>query len=214
MPEDKITPEEKLLKIIEGSTPAGKSKLPQFGGKDKGFKPADLVLSLKSLLRFDKEKLKNFRLESLNKFLIALCVLLTVYLVFDFVMTSLSFSKNMKNIGSGIVIKAAGQSKQLIIDADLKEVVAMTKKRNIFSFIPPKPDVDAGKKGPDISKLMGSLKLVGILWSDNPQAMIEDTTERKTYLLGAGELIGEISVKKIFKDKVIMGKGDQEWELR
>ena len=90
----------------------------------------------------------------------------------------------------------------------------MTKKRNIFSFLPPKPPVDLINKNAEISQLVANLKLVGILWSATPQAMIEDNKEKKTYLLATGEKIGELVIKSILRDKVIIAKGDQQWDLR
>jgi len=62
--------------------------------------------------------------------------------------------------------------------------------------------------------MVKNLKLVGILWSENPQVMIEDTKQTKTYLLSIGETIGELQIKRILKDKVVVGKDDVEWEIR
>jgi type II secretory pathway component PulC len=44
--------------------------------------------------------------------------------------------------------------------------------------------------------------------------MIEDTAEQKTYFLSTGENLKNITVKKIFKDKVILNRDGQEFELR
>ena len=49
-----------------------------------------------------------------------------------------------------------------------------------------------------------SLKLVGISWSDNPDAIIEDTKDTKTFFVKIGQKIGDVKVQAIFKDKVVL----------
>jgi len=217
MPEDKITPEEKLLKIIEGpkagGVPGGKFPLgvPKSTG---GFKLDSIFSRIKGLLRFDKEKLKRFDLNACIKILAGLSVLLTVFLFFDFFRGSMSFSKRLKDITSGAYGPGIERKKKLIIEVNLAQALGANKKRNMFSFIPPKAVIEFDSARVEIQQLVSNLKLVGILWSDSPQAMIEDNREKKTYLVGAGERIGELTVKKILKDRVIIGKGEQEWDLR
>lgn len=54
------------------------------------------------------------------------------------------------------------------------------------------------------------LKVVGIMWSDTPQVIIEDTVERRTFLLSAGDEIKGARVKEILKDRVILSYDSQE----
>ena len=58
------------------------------------------------------------------------------------------------------------------------------------------------------------LKLVGISWSDDPYAMIEDTRALRTFFLKRGEKIGEIKIQAIFRDKVILNYHGEEIELK
>ena len=58
------------------------------------------------------------------------------------------------------------------------------------------------------------LKLVGISWSNDPDAMIEDTKALRTFFVKRGGLIGEIKVQAIFKDKVVLNYAGEEIELR
>jgi hypothetical protein len=44
--------------------------------------------------------------------------------------------------------------------------------------------------------------------------MLEDAKEQKTYLVSPGDNIGDLKVKKILADKIIISKGGHEWELR
>ncbi len=66
----------------------------------------------------------------------------------------------------------------------------------------------------DISAQLKNLKLVGIIWSDKPQAIIENTVENKTLLLNIGDQMDKVKIMKIYQDKVILGADGQEWELR
>ena len=58
------------------------------------------------------------------------------------------------------------------------------------------------------------LKLVGISWSNDPDAMIEDTKASRTFFVKRGQLIGEIKVQAIFKDKIVLSYAGEEIELR
>jgi hypothetical protein len=65
-----------------------------------------------------------------------------------------------------------------------------------------------------IVELSQKLKLVGISWSDDPDAMIEDTKALRTFFIKRGQMIGDLKVQAIFKDKVILSYGTEEVELR
>ena len=55
-----------------------------------------------------------------------------------------------------------------------------------------------------------NLKLVGISWSNNPDALIEDTEALRSFIVRKGDMIGEVKVDDILKDKVLLGfKGEQ-----
>jgi hypothetical protein len=59
------------------------------------------------------------------------------------------------------------------------------------------------------------LRLVGISWSNDPDAMIEDTKAQRTLFLKSGQTIdGDIKVESISKDKVMISYGGEEIELR
>jgi len=209
MQQDNITPEEKLLKIIEN--PARSSL------KQKIHLPGGSFLSkFKTLPVFAKNKIKikEINLHTLNQVLIGLGILLSAVLIFVFIKQSFGFSMRLKNIAAGASLKQAENKKTLVLDAGLKEMLSEASKRNMFSFIPPKPASATMQISVEIAQIIANLKLVGVIWSDKPQAMIEDSKEKKTYLLSAGEQIGVITIEKIFKDKVVLKKGDQEWELR
>jgi type II secretory pathway component PulC len=58
---------------------------------------------------------------------------------------------------------------------------------------------------------MQKLRLAGIAWSDNPDAMIENIETNETYFLKQDDLInGKLKIEAIFRNKVILSyQGDQ-----
>lgn len=59
-----------------------------------------------------------------------------------------------------------------------------------------------------------TLKLVGISWSNDPDAIIEDTKDTKTFFVKTGQKIGDVKVQAIFKDKVVLSYQGEETELK
>jgi len=55
---------------------------------------------------------------------------------------------------------------------------------------------------------------VGVIWSANPQAMVEDTQNHKTSLVSTGDYLGQLKVNKITRNSVVLEKDREEWELR
>ena len=207
--EEKITPEEKLLKIIENPglekrkiiSPAVKQQfsLKKIKGMISGFK-------------LNKDLLKRFDLRMATKIAALACVCFTFFWIFDFIRSGVTLNKRFDKL---MVDSASAQNKETVLPAlnvDMNELSQQLRARNIFSFMPTR--AVAGELTTEVPVAITNYKLVGIMWSDNPQAMIEDTKEQKTYLLGNGEALGQVKVKKIFRDKVVIGKDEQEWELR
>ena len=58
------------------------------------------------------------------------------------------------------------------------------------------------------------MKLVGIAWSDNPDAMIEDTKVKKTYFVKQGDIINGVRIERIFRDKVVLTYKGEKIELK
>jgi len=209
MIKDDITPEEKLLKIIENPA-AQKQKVP----------PAIQINAarIKSLLlwfkkpHIDKGVFKRFDLRMANKMVAVLCGVFTVLWIFDFVMTKIVLTNNVDNLKKGVDISNPASANIPLPDINMDDLLASLRTRNIFTFIPPKSQTT--EVASDVMSLINNMKLVGIIWSDNPQAMIEDTKEQKTYLLNQGEQLGQVKIKTIYRDKVVVTKEGQDWELR
>ena len=87
--------------------------------------------------------------------------------------------------------------------------------RNIFKIGAKKVAADQGASDQSkIQEFTKSLKLVGISWSSDPDAMIEDTKAARTFFIKKDQKIGELTVKEIAKDKVILTYEGEDVELR
>ena len=207
MEKDNTTPEEKLLKIIENPELSEKRKVP---GKEEISGKLNELISRYKNLHFDINALKNVEVRTINKIVAVICAVITLFVIYDVVHNNIIFGRKFQNITAEPAGTAAERAKAINIDVKVKDVLSQARNRNIFTLLPPKPTtierVDIG--GPV------ELKLVGVLWSDNPQAMIENIKEQKTYFVGVGDKIGVVTVKAIMQNKVILSKDTEEWELR
>lgn len=208
MAKDKMTPEERLLKIIENPDTEKRSTPIVHRAGAIGIKG---IKDWFNNIHFDKNSLKKLDLNLIARLIAVICIIITLVWIFDFSKTGLNLNKRFKQIASQKGPAGPDEVRPPDIDIGIDEMMSQANKRNIFTFIPTKEEAQAAVSvGPTLS----NFKLVGILWSDNPQAMIENSKEQKTYLVGRADKIGDLDVKNILRDKVILGKEDQEWELR
>ncbi len=208
MAKDDMTPEERLLKIIENpNTPKRQESL---AAKVRSFDPGS-IKEWFSGIRMDKDLLKKINLKAINKIIAVICALITLIWIFDFGRGGIALAKRFKKISSGESLVSSDEGKWPKIDVTITDATIQARKRNIFTFLPTKEEAASAVS---VGPTLGNFKLVGILWSDNPQAMIENSQEQRTYFVSNGDKIGELTVKKILRDKVMLGKDDQEWELR
>ena len=121
----------------------------------------------------------------------------------------------------GLEIKKAAEG-STIGDVSLLKAVSFyldrVNRRNIFEMgeLPPEEGVEVVVEPVPSGSIEGtqSLRLVGISWSDIPDAMIEDAAALRTFFVKEGEMIGKYKVKAIFKNKVILSGAGEEIELR
>lgn len=191
MDEKKLTPEDRLLKAIEKPKEQGRPIRPLRQAKLRWQAPA---LSLRLV----------------NNALIISAALVTILFVFGFVSDRMRFKKRFALIVQTSPTEAKEALERPAIKVDLAPSLRQAKKRNIFTLKPQAPVIKKRTPRKDIT----TLKLVGILWSKNPQVMIEDTEENKTYLLNAGEEISRWKVEKIYRDRVVLINEAGKWELR
>ena len=204
------TPEEQLLNLIEkGGGDPGAVKLKQrrfslasiFKKLELSFKVglADITARLKSGTREPDLKV-------LNKGLIVIAVVLTGYLIADFV---------FKQPDINLLYDRVSAKKRPILPEKPEEIkgevrpflhyLEMVQRRDVFSPVElKKAKEEAEIKKSDLSELAKDLSLVGIAWGRNPQAMIEDKQAKKTYFLKDGETINEFTIETILKNRVIL----------
>lgn len=212
---DRLTPEEKLLKIIEDpASVVGRRKFFQSKNQPKKKKLPDpkILMSKIKGFRINKASLKRFDLPLANKIAIVICSMFTIFLFLSFIKDSIGFKKHFtKLIAEASVVSTKDEN---LPNLDVKEadLLQEARRRNMFSFLPPETKTEVFTT--EVPTVITNFKLVGILWSDNPQAMIEDTKEQKTFLVNTGDEISQLKIKRIFRDKVILGKDEREWELR
>lgn len=200
MAEEKITPEERLLKIIENPS-AEKIKAPSPPAKSGA-----AAISRGEISRY-------LSLETVNKAAMVVCAFVTIFAVYDYLMFRDGLARRYREVTTGITpYKPGGRSVDMLRD-NMSGLLEKYKQRNIFSFLPP-PAEGPSAAASETSRQITNLKLVGVIWSDNPQAMIEDVKDKKTFLVGAGDRVGELTVDKILRDRVMIAKDGKEWELR
>ena len=87
--------------------------------------------------------------------------------------------------------------------------------RDLFREGGPVVEADAEPEASAASQIAADLTLVGIAWSSNPDAIVEDKSTQKTYFLKKGQIFGSrVKVEGIFKNKVVLSYQGEEFELK
>jgi hypothetical protein len=223
MPNANTTPEERLLKIIEGTVnpaPPSLALSAKGGGSKFKFDFGRLEEKVKNLFS-DKSSLNNLDLGKVNKAIAGVCVVFTIFWIFNFAREDFVFKERLEKIKIGAAGSTYKEENGPSMYVRIGELMANAAKRNIFKWPSQGNEAVQVSTGPTLKQkasavagTSGGIKLVGIIWTDNPQAMLEDAKEQKTYLVSAGDNIGDLKIKKILSDKIIVSKGGQEWALR
>lgn len=216
---DKQTSDERLLKLIEGSGERKGKPVIAPRGERKTFAgqlPAKLNFPA---LKAELKKLK-ISLFSLNKGLIGLAILLTLiflYTLFSAPVVPKSNAVFFTPQDSSAIIKliTAGESQGLA----RKNILNQDLTRDFF--LPPgSKSIAYTQDGiQDLTEEVKNLKLVGIIWSKNPEVMIENAQDSRTYTFKKGESFAEqFKVKEISRNSVTLEiatpDGPKDYELR
>ena len=218
MSKDRLTPEEKLLQVIDN--PAGAKPEGALGRLRRQVSASSLGMGrLFDRLRSDRPGSGPMvTLRVVNRGLAIISGVLALAWLADFLILRSEFLTRLEMVERTQLIAPTQVKGFSLPNLDFADVLERAKARNLFTFVPPKVETPAPTAPvvEDLTPYVAQLKLVGIIWSDNPQAMIEQTKEEKTYLLGAGEMIGPLRIKNILREKVLLVSqtGDHEWELR
>lgn len=164
---------------------------------------------------------KQLDIKALNNLLGLGAAVLTVYALSSFSVSALRLRRIPYEKTE---FKGIGKTDSFKEDSLLKNAVSyyleQIRQRDIFRMGPkkeegavPEPQEPQGPSG-EIIEATAHLKLVGISWSNDPDAMIEDTKALKTFFVKRGQMLGDVRVQAIFKDKVILHYRGEEVELR
>ncbi|MFA4933526.1 MAG: hypothetical protein WC574_03730 [Candidatus Omnitrophota bacterium] len=213
---DKQTSDERLLKLIEGS---GEQKHKQAGSPwtKRPLMPTKLgVPELKLMLKNLKIDVRSF-----NKGLIALCILFTFVFLYTLLSAPIVPKSNAAFFipeSSSAIVKliSSGQAQGLV----RKSISAQDIRRNFF--LPPGSKVSpssAENKEQDLTEETKDFKLVGIIWSQNPEVMIENAKDSRTYILRKGDTFNEqFKVKDISRNSAMLematDEGPKQFEIR
>ncbi len=206
---NKESSDEKLLKLIEGT-----ARVPHMSSVGVMRKKKSFGMAF-SFLRF-KPRLTVY---NINKGLFVVSLLLSLVFFYNFIAGNRYLSSgflldSVNNISSFKKPKSDVNKGGLTI----QEYLDSLDRRNIF--LAPGSSQKESLDNIAVTDLVKDLKLVGIIWSNNPEAMIEDALEGKTYLLKKGEKFaqGHFKVKDITRSSAILDviteNKNIEYELR
>lgn len=228
-----ITSEKQLLSIIENPEGVNEFKMRARGGK-RGPSPLFSAAMWRERFFFLTDRIKKLfspaSIKSLveknliNRVLFFGALLAASYAIADFSYL-LNYGERMEDLETRRYEKSDSEFSLKFATEDKGEEYYLAKvgERNIFRMgyvVPePEPEVPVEREArynpiPAIVELTQDLKLVGISWSDKPDALIEDAKAFRTFFVREGQMIGEVRVEQILKDKVVLKHGEDTVELK
>jgi len=210
-----ISPEEKLLSIIKGKQNTPDSGAPRPEIKDtKPVSPSPwskIDGYVLAVLKNDFLKNSVLNAEALrifNKYAVVAAALVTVYLFLDIILISPSrraASVIAKTAVSGTPVAVLAEKKMPIETKGYSHYSNRMSGKNIFrggSFLESESQTAALDASAELPG--GGLGLVGIIPGKDPQAIVEDKKNKKTYYLFKGQSINGITAEDINKNKVVL----------
>ena len=125
----------------------------------------------------------------------------------------------LKNVGSSLLYKIifwACLALVVVTSFYLLKKIAETAEFHNVDIKTPSGKISASEQiVPEKSySSLSHLSLVGILWTDRPQAIIEDEKRQKTYLAYEGDMVNEYKIKKITQSQVEISYNGQDEILK
>lgn len=201
-----FSPEERLLNLIKRRktrTKEGLDKRPSVPPQEPIDYKQKINTALSSVSGLNNAiHLKNIKI--LNTFFFAILVIIIIYFVIEIFLIPAEepalpdvIKPDKPHVPEEIMAEPYSYySKEL----KAKEVFKPLVKEEIRESIPEIP----------IEELIGNLALLGIVAGENPQAIIEDKKQQKTFFLREGESAGGILLKKIADGTVtVIYKGEE-----
>lgn len=222
-----VTPEKQLLRLIEEqqiNPPGLNTRLIKRRGLSL-FSPSAWLGRISFLKEAFKKRSRRGRPHSLgvkllNRILCFFIFILAFYFISNLFSSLVDSRKNLRNLESGTLKSAdyAGVGEAAFSKKAASYYFEKIRERDIFKMghKDSSANQETFQKGPSarIIEATQHLNLVGISWSNDPDAMIEDTRALRTFFVRRGQMIGEVKVQAIFKDKVVLGYDGEEIELK
>jgi hypothetical protein len=217
------TPERELLKFIEGKHSSPDIKVKSSARKGRSFFSLGGLRGRFSYFRARAGKLSfgefGKDLRSINIMLIVATVLIAAGIIFDLSQAITGMPDKLEAAFAIDSSRPSYEPKEVVPLDNLSSYLEYARQRDIFQMVSKvQPEVSVAAQAqvtvkPIVVKTE-NLKLVGISWSRDPDVLIEDTKANKTFFLKRGDLINDVTVKAVFRDKVILSYEGDEVELK
>jgi hypothetical protein len=207
---DDITPEQKLLNLIRGSSkkPPKEKHIPLASQQQENStsKPLKETAGAK-IIYADKERMSILKgIGSHNLILINRLILLCVFAGLLFLLLDLYSTPT--DISQITPLLSANKTEFSLETKEKKPYSYYQQeisKRNLFKADAAEARVNkVVPTGQTFKELVKDLQLLGIMSGDKPQAIIEDKKLNKTYFLNIGDYLGEIKLDAISSDNVTL----------
>lgn len=210
--ENKNSPEEKILDLIRNNGVEKKD----FSNPNISIEESESKLKIKKddvILpkKIDGGKTNVFML--LNRVLIVVILLALIYVVLSYVYPYKGKAIISKEDELNISSEGVGESLEQMQPAT--HYIDILSKRQMFKmFEVPKPkSAEPQKPKITLQQMLGGYTFIGILFGDNPQAVVEDKKTGQSFYLTAGQYLGEIKIDNIEKGKVSVSYDDQKMDI-
>ena len=215
---DKQTSDERLLKIIESSGESRRATGNIPGTKKSFGHPVAMKFNFATV----KNMLKDLKINlvKINTALIGLGVVLTLI----FIVTLFSGPVVSKSNAAYFVVADSAAVAKFISAGEAqgsvrKSIGSEGLRRDFFLPLGSKESSFSSGGGGNALEELKDFKLVGIIWSDAPEVMIEYAGDARTYIFKKGESFNDqFKVKEISRNSAILevntGSGTREYELR
>ena len=232
MADDKpVTPEQQLLKLIEesnktkGASASGAGKAAPKGPGGFSFSKIPGVLAGRMAF-FKRNAAKkspggqkmSVDIAGMNRFFTVAAGCLLIYVVFDAAASARNLQrppnfvppKDLMTPFKAETIEPLKESSYYLQKVSARDIFREGKKAETAKQEPASQNLVV-----ETAEAVKNLALVGISWSKDPDAIIEDKAHQRTFFVKRGQVVGDnVKVEAIFKDHVVVTFEDHEYELR
>jgi len=204
MPKE-FSPEEKLLNLIRKKKAVSPPPAQPEGPVPQAKKPnKDLpsYLDLTNIIKLE-------HIKTINMVLFSSLIIIIVYLAIDIFIFSSNAEPMQAHTAKGLSI-AIRQEKR-----EIEPLSYYSKDINAKDIFRPLAQSDAGRTKPEVpaEDVMANLSLLGVVSGENPQAIIENKKQKKTFFLRKGQTSGDLKLKEIETDSVTVIYNGEEFTL-